>query len=109
MFWRKHLFEIYVPKNSNDGLEYALSHHHAWDAEVGKIAGGLTVLKSVKGQWTSDYGELFREPMIPVRIMCTKRQIKDIAELTARHYDQQAVFHFRAGTHPTIYYPKAKQ
>lgn len=56
--------------------------------------GGLTVYPPVTGQWLSPSGVLFRERMIPVRIACTSGQKDEIADLTARHYAQEAIFYY---------------
>lgn len=45
------MWEIYVPVVSNEGKEYSLEHHKQWDEKVRAISGGLTILKSAKGQW----------------------------------------------------------
>jgi|SRR3989344_5667063 len=87
----KSLWEILVPSHSNQGIEYALDHHRTWDNEVRKISGGLTILKSVRGQWIDEQGELFSERMIPVRVSCTEPDINRIIDLTLIHYDQKAV------------------
>ena len=85
------LWEILVPKYSNEKVEYPLGHHQAWDEEVRRISEGLTILKTAKGQWISREGELFVETMIPVRIVCDEPSIDRIIDLTMQHYDQKAV------------------
>ena len=87
----KTLWEILVPKCDNTGKEYDLAHHHKWDERVRSLAGGLTILKSAKGQWISPEGQLFSEQMIPVRIYCDEPSIESILNLTLQHYDQKAV------------------
>ena len=86
LFW-----EIFVPRNSNSGLEYSVEHHKIWDEKVRAIAGGLTILKSAKGHWISREGDAYIEEMIPVQIYCTESQIEGIARETLNHYDQQEV------------------
>jgi hypothetical protein len=85
------MWEILVPRCDNDGTEIALAHHQAWDAFVRNQSGGLTILKPAKGNWVSPDGQLFVEPMIPVRIMCGRKTIVNIAEFTMKHYQQLAV------------------
>lgn len=85
------LWEILVPVCTNEGNTIPVSFHRRWDAGVEKIAGGLTILKSTKGRWVGPDGTVFREKMIPVRIACTRAQIKEIAVMTLRVYQQQAV------------------
>lgn len=87
----KSLWEILVPTHSNEGIEYSLDYHHAWDEKVRKISEGLTILKTAKGQWISPDGELFVETMIPVRIVCDEPSIDQIIDITLNHYDQKAV------------------
>ncbi|MBS3147258.1 hypothetical protein J4219_00065 [Candidatus Woesearchaeota archaeon] len=87
----KTLWEILVPKCDNFGKEYDLEHHHKWDEHVRNLAGGLTILKSAKGQWISPDGQLFSEPMIPVRIYCDEISIDTILDYTILHYEQKAV------------------
>lgn len=70
-------------------------HHREWDKVVRKIAGGLTIMKPAIGQWISHDSELFHERMIPVRIACTEKQIKQIMEFTGTHYNQQAVLAYK--------------
>lgn len=89
------LWEVLVPRAFNNGADVPVSHHHLWDLEVRKIAGGLTILKSAKGIWESPSGKIFREGMIPVRVACTEDQIRLIIELTISHYDQLAVMAYR--------------
>jgi hypothetical protein len=62
---------------------------------VRELSGGLTILSPVKGQWTSQFGELFRERMIPVRICCTREQIQKIMKMTRKFYEQQVVMAYR--------------
>lgn len=88
---KKSLWEILVPKYSNDGKEFTLKHHYEWDGEVRKIAGGVTILKTAKGQWVNTKRKLFAEKMIPVRIYCTEQEIERIIQLTLEHYNQEAV------------------
>ena len=87
----KQLWEILVPAESNEGLEYSIGHHHEWDAHVRAISGGLTILKSAKGQWVDETGQLYKDKVIPVRIACTEPQIDRIMAYTIRHYGQKAV------------------
>ncbi len=92
------LWDIYVPKYANDRTKYlkrkvkfSIEHHHAWDDYVRSLTGGITIMRSAKGQWMSPEGELFRDVMIPVRILCSEEHIDDIINFTLKHYDQHAV------------------
>lgn len=87
------LWEILVPASIH-GRKVKRSHHKTWDANVRNIASGLTILKPVKGQWLDD-GEVMAEKVIPVRIVCSINQITQIAEMTAKHYQQKAVMFYK--------------
>lgn len=92
-----HLYEILVPtvKNKCDTKKkwFSLKYHRIWDAKVRAITGGLTILPVNIGQWLNPTsGELFIERMIPVKIFATQEQIDQIADITANHYNQLAIF-----------------
>ncbi|HVX58197.1 MAG TPA: hypothetical protein VG964_00490 [Candidatus Saccharimonadales bacterium] len=89
------LWEILVPAAANDGAEIPVEHHRKWDDSVRAIAGGLTIMRTAKGQWIDETGKLFTEKMIPVRITCSRRQIEQIMKLTMQHYDQLATMAYR--------------
>jgi len=99
---QKTLWEILVPKYSNKGKEFPLKHHHAWDEKVRQIAGGVTILKTAKGQWTSTKGRLFAEKMIPVRVYCTEKEIEKIIQLTLEHYSQEAVMAYELSSNVKV-------
>jgi hypothetical protein len=102
------LWQILVPTVRNDGGFFRLKHHRLWDEKVRSIAGGLTIMTPTKGQWLSSSGELFTERMIPVQIACSKDDIEHIADLTARHYHQQAVMYWLVSSEVHIkHYPVA--
>jgi hypothetical protein len=88
---KKSLWEILIPANSNDGKEFSLKHHQLWDEKAKEISGGLTILKTGKGEWTNPKGKTFHDKMIPVRLYCTEKQIDSIIKFTIKHYNQQAV------------------
>lgn len=88
------LYEILVPTTSNEGKPYRTRYHKVWDGKVRDITGGLTIIPPVKGQWIAPNGELFAERMIPVRIACTEEQIEQIADMTAKYYNQKAVMYY---------------
>ena len=89
------LWEMLVPVTVK-GLTVPKQHHQLWDAEVRKVSQGLTILSPARGQWVTPLGCLQVERMIPVRLICTKREIARIATLTARHYKQEAVMYRRS-------------
>lgn len=55
-----------------------------------------------KGQWVSPEGKLFMERMIPVRIACTREQIEQVIDLTAKYYSQEAVMAHKVSTEVII-------
>lgn len=88
------LWEILVPASSKD-KKFPHEHHKKWDEFVKKLAGGLTILKPAKGEWVNPNGNLFVDKIIPVRIKCSKKHIKQIVEFTILHYDQEAVLAYK--------------
>ncbi|MBN2052882.1 hypothetical protein JW756_05235 [Candidatus Woesearchaeota archaeon] len=104
---KKSLWEILVPANSNDGIEYSIEHHKAWDDRVRGISGGLTILKSAKGQWLDPDGKLFLDKMIPVIIYCTEPEIDEIIQLTIDHYDQKAVMAYQVSSYIKLVHRKS--
>ena len=74
---------------------YSTRFHKVWDNKVRAITGGLTVMGPVRGQWVSGDNVLFNERMIPVRIMATRDQINEIADMTLEYYDQLAVMCYK--------------
>lgn len=90
------LWEILVPTvRRSNGRQYRTRYHRVWDARVRSIAGGLTVLTPVKGQWLAASGDLHMERVIPVRIACSEDQILEIMRLTREYYDQLDVMAYR--------------
>ena len=102
---RIELWEILVPTHSNDGTEISVEYHQKWDEYVKNLAGGLTILKKSRGIWVSESGTEFRENMIPVRVACTRSQIKEIIVFTAIHYAQKAVMYHLVSQEVHIYKP----
>lgn len=93
VFEAKKLFEILVPCNWNCGTPIRTRHHREWDKRVRKIAGGLTILTPGKGQWVHQ-SDLYIDRMIPVRVYCTEKQMRDIAQIAITHYEQEAVMYY---------------
>lgn len=92
------MWEILVP------CGFELSHHKAWDEYVRGLAGGLTIQRSVKGQWVNDSKELFSEWVIPVRVACDRETIERIIDFTISHYKQQAVMAYKLSDEVIIKY-----
>lgn len=102
---QKYLWEILVPTIRRiDGKPYTTRFHRTWDVRVRSIAGGLTIMVPSKGQWIAPDGELFTERMIPVRISCTRTQIKEIIKMTINHYDQLAIMAYRVSDEVYLVY-----
>lgn len=89
------LWEILVPTTFNCGKPIRTRQHKEWDRRVRKISKGLTVLKPVKGQWVNPKGKLFHERMIPVRILATWAQMRQIVNMTIDFYQQEAVLAYK--------------
>jgi len=89
------LWEILVPASNNKDLKFTYEHHKEWDEFVKNLTGGVTVLKTAKGQWVSPDGELFIDRMIPCRIACTWEELSVIIDFTIEHYSQEAVMAYK--------------
>ena len=92
---KKFLWEILVPVYSNEGGEYPVYYHNIWDDYVKSLSKGLTIMKTSKGIWISSDGNEFIDKMIPVRIFCSKRNIKKIRKFTKKHYEQKKVMVYK--------------
>lgn len=94
----KGMWEILVPteRRLEPGKYYSTRYHRVWDAKVRDITSGLTVMAPAKGQWTNpSTGELFKERMIPVRIIATREEIEKVIDLTLQYYNQLAVLCYK--------------
>lgn len=89
------LWEILVPTVRNSGKPFRTRFHRVWDERVKKISNGLTIVAPVKGVWVSKDGETYKERMIPVRIMCSKEEIMEIAHMSKKYYDQLAIMVYK--------------
>lgn len=98
----KRLWEILVPKYSNEGIEYTVEYHQKWDEKIRSIAGGITILKKAKGHWVDSEGKTFIEEMIPVRIFCNEPDIEQIIDYTLEYYHQEAVFAYEISSNVKI-------
>ena len=88
------LWEILIPTVRNDGRPIRLRFHRVWDHEVRLISGGLTIMPVAKGQWVHK-DELFKERMIPVRVIATRKQMDRIVDMTMKYYEQLAVLAYK--------------
>ncbi len=89
------LWEILVPCIFEDTKKPVKTRHHrVWDKYVRRISGGLTIFTPVKGQWV-DNGQLYLDRMIPVRVICTEKQINDIIDYSLKHYRQLAILAYK--------------
>jgi hypothetical protein len=102
----KTLWEVLIPTRSNKGVEFSLKHHRIWDEKAKSVSGGLTVLRTAKGEWISPQNKLFQEKMIPVRVFCTRKEIEKIAEETLVHYNQEAVIYYKISDQVYFKYKK---
>lgn len=99
----KPLYEILVPTVRNDGRPIHTRFHRVWDARVRALTGGLTIMSPGKGHWISGSGALFQERMIPVRIMCERPIMLEIAKMTKEYYEQEAVLFYVISNQAEIY------
>jgi hypothetical protein len=105
--WGTKMWEILVPA-SNKELEFTYEHHKAWDEFVIAVSGGITIMRTGKGQWVSPNNVRFKDRMIPVRIKCTRKQINKIINFTIDHYRQEAVIAYKV-SNDVILKHKAKR
>jgi hypothetical protein len=89
------LWEILVPASNNKDQSFSYEHHKEWDAFVKMISGGVTIMKTSKGEWISPNGKLYIDRMIPCRIICSEEQILKIIDFTIKHYNQEAVLAYK--------------
>lgn len=96
------LYEILVPTMYGDTEKpIRTKHHKEWDNRVIKITGGLTLFSPGKGSWVYQ-GILYQEKVIPVRILCTEKDMKKIILLTLKHYRQKAVMYYEVSRNVKI-------
>lgn len=90
------LWEILVPASKwKTKVVFPYVHHKKWDEYVRSIAGGVTILKTGKGEWVSPDGVLHTDRVIPCRIACTSEQMDKIIDFTIAHYNQEAVMAYK--------------
>ena len=98
------MWEILVPTmHYVSGNPIKTRFHRIWDAKVRALTGGLTIMPVAKGQWVNPNNVLFTERMIPVRIMCSEEQIKEILPMTKKYYNQEAIMYYRISDCVEIY------
>lgn len=85
------VWQILVPTEMN-GKAIHTRFHRVWDAKVRKIAGGLTIWPPTIGYWVDPASNTIKERMIPVEIRCTEAEIKQISDISAKYYKQQAMY-----------------
>ena len=101
----KKLYEIFVPTTYGHNKKFIkIEKHKQWDKKIRKITGGLTICAVARGQWVNpENGELFEERIIPVRIMATEKQIREILHFTKYHYCQKAIMFYKVTDKVAIY------
>lgn len=102
IYQKPELWEILVPTVRNDGRPFRLRYHRVWDERVKAISGGLTILTPAKGVWVSPSQETFKERMIPVRIMGTREEILEIAQMSKKYYEQEAIMIYKISSEVLI-------
>ena len=94
----KGIWEILLPtvRRLEPGKYYSTRYHRVWDAKVRNITGGLTVMTPARGQWINpSTGVLFKERMIPVRIMASREEIEKVIDFTINYYNQLATLCYK--------------
>ena len=107
----KGMWEILVPteRRLKPGKYYTTRYHRVWDSKVRVITVGLTVMSPARGQWINpSTGELFKERMIPVRILATRDEIDKVIDLTLKYYDQLAVLCYKISDEVILKYKDVK-
>ncbi len=104
----KELWEILVPASNNKDQKFSFKHHKEWDAFVKKTTGGVTIMKTAKGQWISPTGKIYIDRMISCRIVCIEHQISEIIDFTIEHYNQEAVLAYRISTNVILRHKEEK-
>lgn len=103
------LWEILVPASCKD-LCFDYDHHKKFDEYVLSKSGGISVMKTLKGEWISPDKQTYRDRMIPVRIACTKRVIMQIINFALMHYKQEAIMAYKISEEVIIKHkPKLKK
>ncbi len=86
------VWKIYVPTRFNTGGIIPIEHHNTWDKAMSEQVGGLTLLGTVKGMWTNEYSDMFKERMIVVMLLVSnERDIPNVIKFTKEHYRQEAI------------------
>jgi len=98
------IWEILVPASNNEDQKFSYEHHKEWDAFVKKIAGGVTIMKTAKGEWVNLTGKSYYDKMIPCRVVCNEEEINKIIYFTLEHYNQEAVLAYRISTNIILRY-----
>lgn len=96
------MWEILVPTMFNDGKPITTRYHRVWDQKVRKLTGGLTICPVAKGQWVSDGQQLFKERMIPVRILTDQKTMEEIVVMSLDYYEQLKMFYYKVSSHVVI-------
>lgn len=88
---------IHLPSAGEGSKTYKilLMHHQKWDAKVREIAGGLTIMRTAKGEWIGERNYLYQERMIPVRVVCDRPAMAELADFTKAHYMQEKVLYYK--------------
>jgi hypothetical protein len=92
----KKVWEIYVPTMRKNGKPIRTRFHQVWDKKVMAISGGLSIHRPSIGNWISPNGTHYKDRMIPVRIVATDDEIKQVIDITLKHYeDEEAILCYR--------------
>jgi len=70
---------------------------------VKNISGGITIMRTAKGEWESPTGEQYMDRVIPVRMLCTVPQIKKIIDFTKKYYEQEVIMAYKVSNEIIMY------
>ena len=85
----KVMWEVYVPTLRKNGKPIHTRFHKVWDQKVMAITGGLSIHHPSIGYWVNPFRRIYRERMIPVRIVATREEIEKVLEITSAHYEDE--------------------
>lgn len=90
------MYVVLVPASRGKKRFSYEDHHKVFDAKVKEICGGITIHKTVKGEWIAPDGTIFTDRMIPVMIAVkTVEEIEEIARFALDHYDEEAIMYYK--------------
>lgn len=91
--FRLSLWELKVPAISKYHVGLIdVGFHKMWEERARKISSGPIIMHATSGHGVERLRKLFAERVIPVRISCTRVEIRHIMKMTREHYELKEVF-----------------